>query len=126
MNIANLLKAADYVADIPQASFGMAKYREGDLSIEECDSVGCALGHLTRLFPYHIEYDGLGEINFALLAENAFDLEDPAFCYCFASEWSTIDDTPEGCAQRMRFTANQGEKVAERAWKDIRRKHKIN
>lgn len=126
MNIDNLLKAADFVEAIPPVRFRMEVYREGDLSTISCDSVGCALGHLTALFPEHIEYDGYGEINFLNFADNAFDISDPAFMWCFASEWGEVDNTPTGCAERLRFLATNGEKAAEKAWLSTRSQNNIN
>jgi hypothetical protein len=127
MNIDNLKKAADYVELIPQEIFGMEYYREGgDMTALTCDSIGCALGHLTNLFPDMVFYLSNGEINFERFSDNAFELEGAAWLWCFASEWSEIDDTPQGCANRIRFLVDNGEESAAKAWKDTRKKYKIN
>lgn len=116
MNKENLLKAADFVEKIPQWSFSMECYRKGDNTKTECDSVGCALGHLTGAFPEMVTFRSGGDINFEKFADDVFELEDPSWMWCFASEWSMADNTQQGCADRIRFLVESGEAAAKKAW----------
>ena len=94
----------------------MERYRQGEITKIECDSVGCAIGHLTAAFPDMVPYRQDGSINFEKFADDVFELEDPSWMWCFASEWSEVDNTPKGCADRIRFLAENGEKATKKAW----------
>jgi hypothetical protein len=128
MQIGNLLLAANFVEKIPQEKFHMGMWRT-DLDDQDisCNTIGCAIGHLTALFPEHIMYSqSNGEILFATFADNAFEIEnDSAFMWCFAAEWAGIDDTPTGCAYRIRYLVDEGEKAAEEKWIQTRKEYQI-
>lgn len=127
MNIENLLEAADYIESIHPRNFGMEVYREDDNhGTLHCGSVGCALGHLPEKFPGCVDYNSDGDIMFWELPYTIFGMEDDAAInYCFASEWSRIDDTPTGCANRLRTVAAVGEEEARKLWKQVCEDHEI-
>lgn len=126
MSIENLLKAASFVERIPEEKFYMGLWRAGDQVSLECDGLGDAIGHLTELFPEYVRRDSIGEILFETFADLVFEIEnDSAFMWCFAAEWAGIDDTPSGCAYRMRYLAEEGESAAAEMWIQAKKDYKI-
>ena len=126
LNKENLLEAEKFVRAIPGRLFDMELYREDESNSVECKSVGCALGHLTALFPELVPYTGDGEIMFWEIPFNFFGMEDDkAINYCFASEWDKIDNTQTGCADRIRFVMDYGETAAREEWRKICSEYKL-
>ena len=117
MNKENLLKGADFIEKIPDFMFYMGCYRDGQEETPECDSIGCALGHLTALFPDKLTYTRKGTIKFWDMCEDVFGITDD-MCenYLFSPNWDGIDNSPILCAERMRFVAEKGEKAGRDAW----------
>lgn len=126
LDIENLRAAAEFVRNIPGRYFDMETYREGYHDNTICNSVGCALGHLTALFPELVEYGKHGDIKFWEIPYSYFGMtDDKAINYCFASEWHVIDNTTQGCADRIIFVAEHGEKAAREEWRKICDEYKL-
>ena len=126
LNKENLLQAEKFVRDIPGWLFDMEVYRESESNSVNCNTVGCALGHLTALFPELVEYTKDGDIKYWEIPYSFFGMEDDkAINYCFASEWDKIDNTQTGCADRIRLVADYGEAAARELWKQTCDKYKL-
>ncbi len=122
----NLLEAANFVERIPGRLFDMERYREGEDMSTDCRTVGCALGHLTALYPDRVTRWEDGSIAFWEIPYTLFGMEDEKVInYCFASEWNKIDNTQTGCADRMRLVAEQGEGKARELWKELCAEYKL-
>ena len=80
MNRERLKIARDYLAnEVKPEMFRMHYFRTGDKTIPKCNSVGCAIGHLTALddkFKTNPDYfrDGDGEIDFEYWGMRYFEL----------------------------------------------------
>lgn len=110
MNKENLLKAADYIETVPQELFSMGNYRYvEDGESHECNSVGCILGHCTKLD----EIDNIprltdGTIKFRQWSDTFFEVSNSEWFYLFSSDWFFIDNTPTGAAKRIRYIVEHG------------------
>jgi len=105
MNTKNLRAIAKLCREIPQSKFGMAKYRQyDDQASAECGSVGCVLGHATRLETGKLPRD-LGGIRFTPWSEvfTGLDRWSREWGWCFASSWDRVDNTPTGAAARIEW-----------------------
>ena len=120
MNKEFLLEMADYIETIPQEDFDMGRYRaDEDFKSAYCNTVGCALGHCTHLFPEEeIKRWEDGIINFVKTSEY-LGLTDPEWKWCFSGDWYYKDNTPKGAAKRIRMLVN-GEVTANmlNGWRD--------
>lgn len=112
MNKERLLQAADWLeANVPQERFDISDWREGQLHTPECDSVGCAVGHLTAIDAENVNnnYKMFDEvIMFKVWSMGYFGLDAKKWNWCFASDWYEVDNTVKGAAARMRYLANNG------------------
>jgi hypothetical protein len=115
MNTENLLKAAAYIRMVPQEKFDMSFWREDNLEapINECSSIGCAVGHCTFLDPKiksiikrHAKiFDGFNYWKWSL---DFFELGDSQWEWCFDWDWVETDNTPEGASLRMEWLVQHG------------------
>lgn len=126
LNKENLYLAADFIERLPMGKFDMELYREDESNSITCNTVGCALGHLTGLFPDLVTFTRDGDINFWELPYTMFGItSDRVEAYCFASEWHKIDNTARGCAARLRFLADNGEEATVQKWKETCKAHNL-
>jgi hypothetical protein len=111
MNRENLQRMADFIRTVPQDKFSMREYRSGDITLQECNSVGCVVGWCTLLdkkenIPLYkdgnidfeewsIKFTGMGSFS------NRWD-------WCFSMDWCYVDNTPEGAALRIEWLLNKG------------------
>tara|TARA_Y100001963_G_scaffold17759_1_gene21947 strand:+ start:37209 stop:37661 length:453 start_codon:yes stop_codon:yes gene_type:complete len=127
MNDKNLLKLADYLENhVTQDQFNMEHFRsdhsgycEAFRSLENCGTVGCALGWAPfaskDMEPVEDDFFSDPSIN-SLMWETyckrvmGFKFESPNYMWCFAEEWgsSYIDNTPKGAALRIREMVKKG------------------
>ena len=117
VKIENLLKMADYIEKIPQKVFDMEIFRSGNDEKHNCDSIGCIIGHCVILdslsnIPYDCDYHSNGEksIDFHKWCREYTGIHFSSYSglYLFSSEWSNIDNTPEGAAKRIRYFVKNG------------------
>lgn len=111
MNIENLQKMADYVKTILPVNFTMWIYRNGQMKTTECNTIGCIIGHCTVLDdPQNLPKDYEGDIKFGLWSEKFTGLkwETKEWNWCFSSEWSKADNTPEGASKRIEYFLKNG------------------
>ena len=114
MNIENLERMAAHIETIPQELFDMQDYRrdEDDKYSQECNSVGCAIGHCTILNKEPLPKYANGKIYFALWGWRftRFSPWSTEWRWCFSSDWSIDgrDNTPTGCAKRIRWLIKNG------------------
>lgn len=119
-----LLEDADWLeANVSQDMFDMEDYRKGDLLSPVCNSVGCAVGHLTGKYPEDFEDDAYLElqvsftdrvviIDFSNWSSIKYfggewrEIDDVAWEFLFSGRWSSADNTVKGAANRMRTYAN--------------------
>ena len=95
--------ASEYLAnEVNPEMFDMREYRAGDKTTHDCNSVGCAIGHLTALdgkFKTDRDYfrDGNGEIDFAEWGGNYFELSLREYLFIFSEYFAEAfpDYTPE-------------------------------
>lgn len=125
MNIENLTKLAAYLESMPEEyrGFNMGFWlREAETKNEyrwppvntiftpyearyHCGTVGCAVGHGPmagiRANPGELWDD---------YSERVFDLEvfGPEWTWCFDADWSSVDNTPQGAAKRIRYLLEHG------------------
>jgi hypothetical protein len=115
MNTENLIKAAAYIRTVPQEKFDMSVWRDNrsERPENECNSVGCAVGHCTFLDPniksvakrHERLFNGF---NFWEWSLEFFDLGNNQWNWCFDYEWGEVDNTPEGAALRIEWLINHG------------------
>lgn len=109
----NLLKLAGKLDTIPEENFDMDWYRNvGFKSINDCGTVGCALGwapFVDGLEPIESEY-GLRDLDWRTYSERitGFSTESDEWYWCFSDEWQYVDNTPKGAAKRIRYLVNYG------------------
>ncbi len=121
----NLRKLADYLWMLPEEYqrfrmevFSLAEvdgWKEPTtvcslLEAHQCGSVGCAVGH-GPLAGIGIEvfdkYEGLWNAYCdEVFIERSFDPE--AWDWCFSSDWSRVDNTPQGAAKRILWLLDKG------------------
>ena len=110
MNTYNLQRMADHIRTIPQEAFNMEGYRKGqDLTIK-CDSVGCAVGHCPVLDPNpdKIPRHKDGGIDYTEWSFNFTGLDINQWAWCFSTDWTDADNTPEGAALRIEWLLSHG------------------
>ena len=76
----------------------------------ECGSVGCAIGH-GPLAGIGVEVFDKHEGRWDLYCHEVFiDIrsDERAWKWCFAYEWSRVDNTPEGAAKRILWLLDKG------------------
>lgn len=116
INKENLLKMADHIETVPPETFDMGCYWD---DIEpECNSVGCIIGHCTKLDPNINRYlDSDGDIKFTSWSEDftGIGCNTSAWDYLFSHEWAAVDNTRTGAAKRIRYFVEHG---LPEDWKD--------
>jgi hypothetical protein len=108
MNKENLQRMADYIRTIPKELFDMGEYRTGQTITNECDSVGCVLGHCTVLNPDPLPKDRFGSIDFNRWAYKFTGTTENEWVWCFGSTWRNTDNTTEGAALRIEWLIKHG------------------
>lgn len=116
MNRDNLEKLAAYLEAIPAdyEHFSMRSYLEVegahiymiDLSAElllRCGTVACAVGHGPAA-----GIASLTDENWDDYSDRVFDLDLVEWAWCFSSDWTRVDDTPQGAAKRIRYMLEHG------------------
>lgn len=117
MNIENLQKAVDHLRNnVTESQFNMYQYREGDMLLHECDSVGCIIGHCTVLDDYENipiidKVVGSGKkLDFTTWSETFFDLnsESDEWEFMFSDFWSEDEkaSTLEQAIKRLEYVIN--------------------
>lgn len=110
----NLIKLADYLSSNNlRAKFDMKRFADainwqvtnGSKLATECGAVGCGIGH----GPYAGIPKKQDEI-WPQYAERVFinSCEDMVYKFCFDDSWSKYDNTPSGCAKRIRYMLKNG------------------
>lgn len=107
----NLLKLADHLLNKPlKAEFDMGLFcpialADSNKSVNICGTVGCALGHTT----YIIE-EKSGHETWDAYSERLFGLSkaDEEWSWCFGSLWTSVDNSPQGAAYRIRYMLGTG------------------
>lgn len=112
MNRKNLQRIADMLLEIPKDKFNISIYRKVDDGNPICNSIGCVIGHATKLdkeniiknyvdvfgikyFTWSLEFTGLKDIN--------------AWGWCFSGDWYAIDNTVKGARQRILYLLDKGQ-----------------
>lgn len=117
MNRKNLQKMADYIRTIPQEKFNMRFFRRHEEVSHECGSVGCVLGHCTVLdkkplpmLAQIVSWNSRRLIDFVSWGESFTGISKRTgeWQWCFAGEWSEVDNTPEGAARRIEWLLEHG------------------
>jgi hypothetical protein len=113
MNKKNLISIARYLPTIRQENFDMLKFRTGDKSSHECNSIGCVIGHCTILDDYeNIPRTPTGQINFQLWSEKytGLPIDSEEWAWCFSEQWAHwgTDNTPIGAAKRIIWLITEG------------------
>lgn len=111
MNKERLLYAADWLeANVKQEMFDITNFRQGQTETPECDSVGCAVGHLTAIDADNVRKNYMrgGGIYFRAWSHDYFELTYDEWDWCFCERWKRTDNTVKGAAARMRYLANNG------------------
>lgn len=112
INERNLLRMADLIEKIPQSQFNMSYYRiKGDSDTVECGSVGCIIGHCTKLdSSSNISRFPSGTIDFTAWSAKFTNVKhgSMAWNYLFSSLWKDVDNTPIGSAKRIRHYVKNG------------------
>ena len=116
MNRANLEKLAAYLESIPTdyEHFSMRSYLEIDGAhiymidsseelLRRCGTVACAVGHGPAAGIASLPYE-----NWDCYSDRVFGLSHDEWSWCFSSQWSGIDDTPQGAAKRIRYMLEYG------------------
>lgn len=128
---ANLAKLADYLAVlVPPPGFDMGSWLQRENSLDEddfndephlcdldpkfyaeCGTTACAIGHgpLAGIPPTEADYnwESYCENNFTGDSANYISAG-PIFTWLFHSNWSWLDNTPEGAARRVRHFLEHG------------------
>jgi hypothetical protein len=80
-------------------------FRTEQRTAPECNSVGCALGHATRLETGDLPRYADGNISFVGWSEIFTGLREisPEWGWCFWGTWGEHDDTPLGAAKRIEY-----------------------
>jgi len=103
-----------------EARFTMACFADagqhnivGDPYLTECGSVGCAVGHapyygITKM--YGEGWDGYSYRTLIPIfnADTGVLIDDRAWRWCFAGEWTNLDDSKKGAAQRIMYFLQYG------------------
>lgn len=80
-----------------KAKFDMLWFDDGGaLSLTECGSVGCAVGHAPFAGIAKRKAEG-----WAAFSRRVFNLPDDEWSWCFGGRWSDTDNTPAGAARRI-------------------------
>ena len=119
INLANLIRMADYIETVPQDKFDMYTYRYGNKLKPECDSVGCVVGHFTILEDGNLPRLGSNLINFSKWVNKFIGTDSIRVgLYLFGSDWQDTDNTPTGAAKRIRYYVANGlpENWREQLW----------
>jgi hypothetical protein len=109
LNITNLRRLQALLSKLDPTLFEMRTIR-ANTSIEHiCKSVGCILGHCTRLMPKKeflkfvdkedgtIDYSGIGKKLFGL------EVNTYIWYFLFGSSWSIVDNTIPGAIARIEY-----------------------
>lgn len=113
----NLLALAKYLDELVQpAKFNMRYYWrtrnrsrfltaiDRDDYKSECGTVACAVGHAALLF------EALPSESWSSFSERVFGVnsEGKEWRWMFGPNWSTVDNTPQGAAKRIRLFVEKG------------------
>lgn len=114
MNRKNLQRIADMLLEIPEDKFDISSYRENDSGNPICNSVGCVIGHATKLDIENIKQNYISRLggcirffNWSLEFTGLKDLKE--WDWCFSGDWSTVDNTIEGARQRILYLLDKGQ-----------------
>lgn|SRR5574343_751787 len=108
MNKENLIKAANYIATVPQGMFDMDFFRINNRDTHECNSIGCVIGHCVILDEWSNVPIFNGAIDFLAWSLKFFDTNYNEWMWCFCDEWSEIDNTPIGASKRILWLVENG------------------
>lgn len=110
MNRDNLKKLADYLlSGNLKSEFNMLHYADennngsNEIGKLTCGVVGCAVGHGP--------YAGIEKHSYECWDSyviRVFGAESAMFSWCFSSDWTGVDNTPEGAAKRILYTLEHG------------------
>jgi hypothetical protein len=111
VNRENLAKLADYLQRPLPIDFDMEYYgldsSGGDVlypsKAPSCGTVACAVGcgPYAGIAPEPVE-------GWRAYSDRVFDLNAPAWLWLFSTDWSEIDNTPQGAAARIRWLLDKG------------------
>lgn len=112
-NDANLLKLAAGLRGPLTAEFNMATMHSGAVlsfvGYSSCGSVGCALGHGLYLIEPRLRFESWENY---YLRVYGLDVNDPQgdaeWEWCFSEDWSMVDNSPEGAADRIEYLVEHG------------------
>jgi hypothetical protein len=120
-NVENLRKLAEYLLALPEDykhfDMGVFMYDNAHcidvplscahLKLDDCGTVGCALGHGPVAGIYDPTDDD--ELSWEGYCGKYFMLWDsPAAEWCFGVAWEDVDNTPHGAAKRILYMLNHG------------------
>ena len=131
MNRENLLRMAEFIANIPQEKFDMEVYMGTNLNgetmpsndineLDNCGSVGCVIGHCMKLdtlesLNAHTIFDSginIRVFRFDAWSRNFTGLNPNqsmgAWDWCFSSGWASCDNTPTGASKRIKYLLEHG------------------
>jgi hypothetical protein len=127
MNTERLLQLADYLEALPAnySEFEMAEFWTGDAErvawlIEQgkatapaCGTAACAMGHIPFVGYKDFNLEDYIEVTsmFGLVVHwfkisvefLGLDVDEDRWDWMFAGEWSSVDNSPQGAAQRIRM-----------------------
>lgn len=112
MNTYNLNRLCDYLlSGRLAATFNMTTYSEEkrfETTGTTCGAVGCAVGHGPYVAPDMIKKENE---NWNEYCTRIFDItsDSDEWNWCFGSDWSEFDNTPEGAAKRIKYILSGNE-----------------
>lgn len=106
MNKINLLKAVYYLyTQVLAEKFDMRVYRKNSsFKPKYCQTVGCAMGHLTAIIPDDkILRDYNKKIIFLYTGKQALDINDNQYLFLFNGYYADLDNSIKGACQRILY-----------------------
>jgi len=106
MNKINLLKAVYYLyTQVPAEKFDMLVYRKNSCFTNKyCQTVGCAMGHLTAIIPKDkiLRYYNK-KIIFLDTGKLALDINFNQYLFLFNGDYAYLDNSIKGACQRILY-----------------------
>jgi len=119
MNATKINELADFLDSLNPNKFTQDCFRleEESYDARVC-TYGDAVGWAAFLWPDEVDYGADGEILFWDIPQKLLHIKDDfADNYCFSGHWVDVDNTPTGCAERLRAMLKNGEAWARAEYK---------
>jgi hypothetical protein len=113
----NLLKLAAHLDQLPaDDSFDMRWFRadarcyESEVPTQHtCGTAACAIGHAPNISGFEPrEGETWHAYTVRLFGLDTLEIADGQFDWMFGSQWSDVDNTPQGAAKRIRYFLAKG------------------